>query len=98
MERDRNVDQVVETGLGSVGKLKILRLLLERPNHAFTRYEIGKRVSNDPTSIRNDLQTLVQIKWVTEFKVQHLSKYSINLNNEVVERLATFFRELRRIQ
>jgi len=98
MERDRNVDRAVEKGLGSVGKLKILRLMLERPNHAFTRYEIGKRVSNDPTSIRSDLQTLVQIKWVTEFKVQHLSKYSINLDDEVVKRLAHFFRELRRIQ
>ncbi|MCW3988369.1 hypothetical protein DRO66_01305 [Candidatus Bathyarchaeota archaeon] len=98
MERDKNVDRAVEKGLGSVGKLKILRLLLERPNHAFTRYEIGKNVSNDPTSIRNDLQALVQIKWVTEFKVQHLSKYSINLNNEIVKRLAHFFRELRHIQ
>lgn len=98
MERDKNVDRAVEKGLGSVGKLKILRLLLERPNHAFTRYEIGKNVSNDPISIRNDLQTLVQIKWVTEFKVQHLSKYSINLNNEIVKRLAHFFRELRHIQ
>ncbi|MEE8323321.1 MAG: hypothetical protein V3R57_06845 [Candidatus Bathyarchaeia archaeon] len=98
MERDKNVDRTVEKGLGSVGKLKILRLLLERPNHAFTRYEIGKNVSNDPTSIRNDLQALVQIKWVTEFKVQHLSKYSINLNNEIVKRLAHFFRELRHIQ
>lgn len=98
MERDKNVDRAVEKGLGSVGKLKILRLLLERPNHAFTRYEIGKNVSNDPTSIRNDLQVLVQIKWVTEFKVQHLSKYSINLNNEIVKRLAHFFRELRHIQ
>ena len=98
MERDKNVDRAVEKGLGSVGKLKILRLLLERPNHAFTRYEIGKNVSNDPTSIRRDLQALVQIKWVTEFKVQHLSKYSINLNNEIVKRLAHFFRELRHIQ
>ncbi len=98
MERDKNVDRTVEKGLGSVGKLKILRLLLERPNHAFTRYEIGKNVSNDPTSIRNDLQALVKIKWVTEFKVQHLSKYSINLNNEIVKRLAHFFRELRHIQ
>ena len=98
MERDKNVDRVVEKGLGSIGKLKILRLMLERPNHTFTRYEIGKRVSNDPTSIRNDLQSLVQIKWVTEFKVQHLSKYSINLDNEIVKRLAHFFREIRRIK
>lgn len=97
MERDRTIDQIVEAGLGSVGKLKILRLLLERPHHAFTRYEIGKTVANDPASIRSDLQTLVQIQWVSEFKVRHLSKYAINLNDEIVKHLATFFRELRRI-
>ncbi len=97
MERDRTIDQTVEAGLGSVGKLKILRLLLERPHHAFTRYEIGKTVANDPASIRSDLQTLVQIQWVSEFKVRHLSKYAINLNDEIVKHLATFFRELRRI-
>ncbi len=97
MERDRTIDQIVEAGLGSVGKLKILRLLLERPHHAFTRYEIGKTVANDPASIRSDLQTLVQIQWVSEFKVRHLSKYAINLNDEIVKHLDTFFRELRRI-
>ncbi len=97
MERDRTIDQIVEAGLGSVGKLKILRLLLEQPHHAFTRYEIGKTVANDPASIRSDLQTLVQIQWVSEFKVRHLSKYAINLDDDVVKHLATFFRELRRI-
>ena len=97
METRRHVDREVERGLGSVGKLKILRLLLERPDQAFTRYAIGQKVSNDPASIRNDLKTLVEINWVNEFKVQHLSKYSINLDKDVVRQLAIFFQELRHI-
>jgi hypothetical protein len=92
---DRNVENAIEKGLGSVGKLKILRLLLMKPNHAFTRYEIGKTVPNDPISIRNDLNILIQIDWVKEFKVQHLVKYSINLENPIVQQLATFLREIR---
>jgi Fe2+ or Zn2+ uptake regulation protein len=97
METRRHVDREVERGLGSVGKLKILRLLLEKPDQAFTRYAIGQKVSNDPASIRSDLNTLVEINWVNEFKVQHLSKYSINLDKDVVRQLAIFFQELRHI-
>jgi len=95
MERHREISLEVEKGLGGAGKLKILWLLMNSPNHAFTRYEIGKRVSNDPISIRNDIKTLVHIGWVTPFQVQHLSKYSINLGNEVVQRLADFLRDIR---
>jgi hypothetical protein len=98
MEMYRKVDSEVEQGLAGVGKLKILRLLIERPNHAFTRYEIRKKIPNDPVSIRNDLKSFVQINWVTEFKVQHLTKYSINLDNAIVSKLAHFLREIRYIR
>ena len=95
MIRNRDVDRDVEKGLGGAGKLKILRLLLQKPDHAFTRYEIGKTVPNDPVSIRNNLKTLVQIDWVTPFHVHHLSKYAINLEHETVKRLAVFLRDIR---
>ena len=64
MEKRRQLDREVERGLGSVGKLKILRLLIERPDQVFTRYAIGQKVSNDPASIRSDLKTLVELNWV----------------------------------
>ena len=95
MIRNRDVNRDVEKGLGGAGKLKILRLLLQKPDHAFTRYEIGKTVPNDPVSIRNNLKTLVQIDWVTPFNVNHLSKYAINLEHETVKRLADFLRDIR---
>jgi hypothetical protein len=95
LKRNRKMHLEVEKGLCGAGKLKILRLLIENPDHAFTRYEIGKKVPNDAVSIRNDLKTLVQIHWVTEFQVQGLSKYSINRENLVVKRLANFLTEIR---
>jgi hypothetical protein len=91
MKRHREVGLEVEKGLGGAGKLKILQLLMRSPNPAFTRYEIGKTVRTDPTSIRRNLKTLVQMNWVTNFQVQHLNKYSINLENEIVKRLAIFY-------
>lgn len=97
MERHSELCLEVEKGLGGVGKLKILRLLMKSPNHAFTRYEIGKTVPNDPISIRSNLKTLVQMNWVTNYQVQHLNKFSINLENEIVKRLADFLRDIRYI-
>lgn len=98
MKIDVKRDGEVEKGLGSIGKLKILRLLIKKPNQAFTRYELGKKISNDPISIRNDLKALVQINWITELKIQHLNKYAINFNNDIVKRLADFLREIKYIR
>ncbi|UCH03103.1 MAG: hypothetical protein JSV20_04830 [Candidatus Bathyarchaeota archaeon] len=94
MEEYRNICDEVERGLGSVGKLKILKLLMQKSDEVFTRYRIGKYVSIDPVSIRNDLKILVEIDWVTEFKAQHLSKYSINREKKKVKHLIDFFREI----
>jgi hypothetical protein len=81
--------------MGSVGKLKILRLLLSDQSHAFTRYEIGKRIANDPISIRNDLATLTQLNWIKHYKIQHLDKYSINLDHNTIRALSDFFSAVR---
>lgn len=94
MNRYKKIEDKVDRGLGSVGKLKILRLLMQQSHHAFTRYEIGKKVTIDSVSIRNDIKILMEINWVTEFKVQHLRKYSINLDNPIVNELIDFFREV----
>jgi hypothetical protein len=67
---------------------------MENPDQSYTRYAIGKKVPNDPISIRNDLHTLVKINWVTEYKIQHLSKYAVNLDNEVVGPLIRCLREI----
>jgi hypothetical protein len=90
-----NTPEDIEQGVGSVGKLKILRLLLTNPSHAFTRYEIGKKVPNDPVSIRNDLAILTRLNWVTHYKIQHLDKYAINVEHETVRALSEFFRAVR---
>ncbi len=87
----------LERGIGSVGKLKILRVLIADPHHAFTRYEIGKKVPNDPVSIRNDLNALIQVDWVKRYKVQHLDKYVVNMDNDVIKHLTTFFQSIKYI-
>ena len=85
----------IEKALASLGKLRILRLLMKAPDHAFTRYEIGKKTPLNSIEIRNSVKMLIEIGWLKELTTQHLQKYSINLENEVVGQLYDFFKRVR---
>jgi predicted transcriptional regulator len=85
----------IETALSSRGKLKILRLLMKKHNHAFTRYEIKKKTPLSSRDIKSDLQILVKVGWINQLNVQHIQKYSINLNNNLTNEFFNFFKKIR---
>ncbi len=93
-ETEKRVIDEVETALSSLGKLKILRLLMKNPDHAFTRYEIGKKIPINPRNIKNNVQALFEIGWLTELKYGYLQKYSINMDHNIVQHLSNFFRDI----
>ena len=93
-EIEKRVIDEVEIALSSIGKLKILRLLMKNPDHAFTRYEIGKKIPINPRDIKNNIQALLEIGWLKELKYGHLQKYSINIDHNIVQRLSNFFRDI----
>jgi len=93
-ETEKRVIDEVETALSSLGKLKILRLLMKNPDHAFTRYEIGKKIPINPRDIKNNVQALFEIGWLIELKYGNLQKYSINMDHNLVGRLSDFFRDI----
>jgi hypothetical protein len=93
-ERGKDISYRIEKGLGSPGKLKILRLLLSHPDHLFTRYEIGKKVPLRPVDIRNDVKLLVDLGWIKELMI-HPRKYSINLDDPIIQELRHFFRTIK---
>ena len=92
----KNTEEI-EKALTSPGKLKILRLLMMSPNHTFTRYEIRKKLPLSPTDIKSDLNTLIQLDWIKEHKIQHLQKYSINIDKPIVKQFLEFFKTIRYI-
>ncbi len=94
LDPDKTVEDI-EKALSSLGKLRILRILMKTPDHAFTRYEIGKKTPLNQTDIKNNVKVLVEIGWAREFTTQHLQKYSINLDNKVVSQLYDFFKKTR---
>lgn len=93
LECERATEEI-EKALSSIGKLRILKLLMKSPTHAFTRYEIRKKTALSPLDIKSDLKVLVEIRWIKEFKFQHIQKYCINFDNKLVKEFSEFFKRI----
>jgi DNA-binding IclR family transcriptional regulator len=85
-------DRTIETGLGSIGKIKIIRALAEEGKMA-TIYLLHKKTGLKRDDIKNNLDDLVQIGWVKQQKYASVT-YSLNNENEQVARVVQFFRDV----
>ena len=90
----RDIWNQVEQGLGSIGKLKILRVLLQNTNKAFTKYGLEKATKLKPVDVRTHLKTLINLGWVTEYPYQPKT-YKATLENEIMGYLSEFFRRVK---
>ena len=90
-ELDRRKE--IELGLGTEGKLRILRILLRSPEEAFTKYQLEKLTRLKPVDVRKALKVLVEIGWIQELPYNP-KKYKINLENKVVQELGEFFEKI----
>ncbi|HEX2487676.1 MAG TPA: hypothetical protein VHJ57_03740 [Nitrososphaeraceae archaeon] len=86
------VKDIVEVGLGSIGKIKILRALAEEKK-LLTVYRLHKKTHLKREDIKRNVAELVKIEWVIEQKISN-SLYSINRENKYVQRLVLFFYEI----
>lgn len=87
-----NVKDIVEQGLGSIGKIKILRALAEE-RKLLTVYGLHKKTHLKREDIKRNLAELIKIEWVIEQKINN-SLYSINRENKYMQRLVLFFYEI----
>ena len=87
-----HVKDIVEEGLGSIGKIKILRALAEEKK-LLTVYGLHKKTHLKREDIKRNLADLVKIEWVIEQKINN-SLYSINRENTFVQKLVLFFYEI----
>jgi hypothetical protein len=87
-----NVKDIVEQGLGSIGKIKILRALAEEKK-LLTVYGLHKKTHLKREDIKRNLAELIKIEWVIEQKINN-SLYSINRENKYMQRLVLFFYEI----
>lgn len=84
--------EIIETGLGSIGKIKIIRALAEEGKLA-TVYVLHKKTHLKREDIKNNLDDLVRIGWVTQSKYANVM-YGINRENSYVSRLIEFFSDV----
>lgn len=84
----------VEAGLGSPGRIRILRVMLRRPGECFTKYALERLTGLKPVDVRRDLRVLVGLGWVRE-NPYNPRTYEINMDNKIVRAISDFFRSLR---
>ena len=81
--------EVIEIGLGSIGKIKIMKALAEE-NKMLTIYALHKKTHLKREDIKRNLNDLIKIGWVNENKLVNIM-YSMNRENDYVNQLTTFF-------
>ncbi|MEM1582550.1 MAG: hypothetical protein QXK89_08595 [Candidatus Bathyarchaeia archaeon] len=84
----------VETGLGSVGRLRILKKMIEKPNEYFSKYALERATGLKPIDVRRDIEVLLNLGWIKEYGYDP-KRYKINFENEVVKVIAEFMRRFR---
>jgi len=79
---------IIEKGLGSVAKIRILRIL-SKEGEGLTRYLIQQRSGLRWNSVITSLSDLVEIGWVIEVQTNP-QKYRVNMDDEVVRNFLEF--------
>jgi DNA-binding transcriptional ArsR family regulator len=92
MSQAWNSKQIIETGLGSIGKIKIMKALAEE-NKLATIYVLHKKTHLKREDIKNNIVDLVRIGWVTQRKYANMM-YGINRDNKYVNELIEFFNDV----
>ena len=87
----------VEKGLGSSGRIKILRYLIEHPTRQFTRYSLRRSTGLSTEELTRHLQVLVELGWIRQFPHEPKT-YQINMENRVVKVIIKFFWDLRKLR
>lgn len=84
----------VESGLGSAGRIRILRILTEHPYRQYTKYALKRRTGLNSRELQRQIRMLVEIGWVNEYPHEPKT-YRANLKKTPVKLVAEFFRRLK---
>lgn len=93
VEDEREIRKKIEKGLGSKGRLRILRELAKRSTCYLTKYALERKTGLNPINVRADLRSLVEIGWVKEFPYR-IRKYQLNMDDQIVKETVDYFRRV----
>jgi DNA-binding IclR family transcriptional regulator len=86
------VNDTIEKGLGGLGKIKLIKALAEE-DRMMTIYSLHKKTHLKREDIKRNLNDLIEIEWVKEEKLANVL-YRLNRQNENVQHLLTFFKNV----
>lgn len=84
--------EIVEIGLGSIGKVKIIKAL-EEQGKMVTVYTLQKKTHLKREDIKRNLNDLIKIGWVKESKLANIM-YSLNREDHYINCMIAFFKEV----
>jgi len=80
---------IIENGIGTIGKIKIIKALAEE-NKMVTIYVLHKRTGLKREDIKRNLKDLLSIDWIKEKRMAN-TMYHLNRDNEYVNAILCFF-------
>lgn len=83
--------EIIEVGIGSLGKVKIIRALAEESKMS-TVYLLHKKTHLKREDIKNNLDDLIRIGWVRQSRYAN-TVYSINRDNQLVMGFIAYLKE-----
>jgi len=83
----------VERGLGSEGKIRILRKMLEKPNMVFSKYALKTATGLKWENVKSDVKILTELGWLKK-NAYDPETYKVNMENEFVQHIAEFFKRV----
>jgi DNA-binding transcriptional ArsR family regulator len=91
--RDEDIKRLVEEGLGSPSRLRILRVLASGDEQSQTKYGLERRTGLKPVDVRKHLKILVETGWVKEHDFDP-PVYTVNLDNPKARFLLDFLKKI----
>jgi hypothetical protein len=88
----RTSKEIIEDGLGTLGKIKILKSLAEN-GRMLTIYVLHNKTRLKREDIKRNLNDLMEIGWVKETRMAN-KMYALDLQNEYVIQIVSFFRNV----
>ncbi len=84
------IREAIETGLGSSGRLRILRILASKESPSQTKYSLEKLTGLKAVDVRKHLKVLVEAGWVREC-AYNPKTYTLDSDKPEVRALQEFF-------
>ena len=82
-----------ERDLGSKGKMRIMRKMLEKPNTAFSKHTLTRATGLKWENVKSDVKVLTEIGWLKK-NAYDPETYRLNMENEFVQHIAEFFKQI----